>query len=126
MSYLFMHLGLFAEPTTNQHNNMLSLQAISRFKIASLVPENGQVSYNDLARSTGVDVQMLKRVLRHAMTMRVFQEPTPGMVAHTAASKLLTRPHMDDWMHTASEEMWPVACKVSRHMWHITYDIYPL
>ncbi|KAI5920332.1 S-adenosyl-L-methionine-dependent methyltransferase [Camillea tinctor] len=71
------------------HNNSLCLQAIAEFKIADLVPENGQASFDDIASQTPMTSEMMARLLRHAMTMRIFREPEAGMVAHTAASRIL-------------------------------------
>ncbi|KAF7956540.1 hypothetical protein EAE96_003876 [Botrytis aclada] len=93
------------------HNNMATLQAVSRLKIASLVPDGGQISFGQLAKLTGLDTASIRRILRHAMTMRVFCEPHPEMVAHTSISKALTKPHGNDWMTTGCEEMWPAATK---------------
>lgn len=92
---------------------MLCLQAIVRFGIAGKLSVGEKVSYKQLGESTGLNEQLLRRLLRHAMTMRVFSEPSTGFVAHTAASKLLAEPHMHDWMRTGCEEMWPAATRVS-------------
>ncbi|CAD6565805.1 MAG: hypothetical protein ASARMPREDX12_006780 [Alectoria sarmentosa] len=91
---------------------MLCLQAITRFDIAKKFSAGEQLSYTQLAESTGLNEQLLRRLLRHAMTMRVFSEPSKDFVAHTAASMLLTEPHMHDWMRTGCEEMWPAATRV--------------
>lgn len=91
---------------------MVSLQAISRFKIASHVPSQGRVSYEELAKSSGLSKDVLKRLLRHAMTRHIFCEPEPGMVEHTVTSRSLIVPHMQDWMTVGSHEMWPAATKM--------------
>lgn len=91
---------------------MASLQAISRFHIASKVPSNGLISYKELAPKAGVDEPMLRRLLRHAMTLRIFREPRPGMVAHTQASKLLARSDVNSFMAYHPEIGWPTAAKV--------------
>ncbi|KAF6228460.1 hypothetical protein HO133_008190 [Letharia lupina] len=102
LNLLFRHGG---------HNNMLCLQAITRFDIAKKFTVGEQVSYAHLSKSTGLNEQLLRRLLRHAMMMRVFSEPTKGLVAHTAASNLLAEPCMHDWMKTGREEMWPAATR---------------
>ncbi|GAW10668.1 hypothetical protein ANO14919_000020 [Xylariales sp. No.14919] len=94
------------------HNNMVSLQTISHLGIPSLVPLGGKISFDEISQAVGLNEQMIKRILRHAMTMRVFREPSPGMVAHTKASRALTRPHINDWMKTATEDVWPTAIKM--------------
>ncbi|KAI1443858.1 S-adenosyl-L-methionine-dependent methyltransferase [Annulohypoxylon stygium] len=94
------------------HNNMVCLQAISRFDIANLVPERGRISFDDIAKTTGLGPIMTRRMLRHAMTMRVFQEPEPDMVAHTKASKALTDIDTSNWLKGGCKEMWSAALKM--------------
>lgn len=92
---------------------MVSLHAISRFKIAEKVPTNGdQISFANLAAQTGVPERMMQRLLRHAITMHVFREPQEGFVAHTQASKALVKPDMAHWLASGTEDMWPAATKV--------------
>ncbi|KAF7527536.1 hypothetical protein G7054_g10430 [Neopestalotiopsis clavispora] len=93
-------------------NNCVSLQAISRFNMASLVPAGGQTTYANIAEQTGLDERSVRRVIRHAITMRVFREPEPGVVAHTQASKALTNPIANDWVSCGTEEMWPASSKM--------------
>lgn len=69
------------------------------------------MSFADIAKKTPLTEQMVGRLLRHAMTMRIFYEPEPGMVAHTRASKILADPVTNDWLRTGTEEMWPAAAK---------------
>ena len=104
--------GVFQLAYHPQHNNPVALQAIARFEIASMVPHRGQVSFAEVATHTGLDEKLLRRLLRHAMTMRVFYEPEPGMISHTKASKLFANSDMNDWLRIGTEEMWPAATKV--------------
>jgi hypothetical protein len=67
---------------------VLPIAAINRWGIAKLVPADGDISYEDLAKATGVSESILQRTLRHAMTSRLFCEKG-GKVAHTPTSKLL-------------------------------------
>lgn len=91
---------------------MVSLQAMSRFGIANMVPKGGgQTSFASIAKQTGVPEQMVQRLLRHAMTMRVFREPQPNAVAHTQASKIIIDPSTSHWLATGTEDMWPAAVK---------------
>lgn len=80
--------------------------------MAGMVPSGGQMSFADMAAQTRLPEQMVRRLLRHAMTMRVFRETEPGMVAHTRASKALAAPEMRDWLRVGTEEMWPSAVEV--------------
>ncbi|KAH8751348.1 putative Sterigmatocystin 8-O-methyltransferase [Diaporthe sp. PMI_573] len=93
------------------HNNPTCMLAIATFNIASVVPGNGMISFREIAQQTPMTEEMTTRLLRHAMTMRIFQEPQPGMVAHTSASKVLTNPGANAWLQSGTEEMWPAATK---------------
>ena len=44
------------------------------------------------------------------MTNRIFREPTPGTIAHTASSRVLaTSTSMDNWIGFCVDDMWPAA-----------------
>jgi hypothetical protein len=92
---------------------MVSLQAISRFNIANLVPVGGQISFDEIAKQTGLGPTMTRRMLRHAMTMRLFREPEHDMVAHTKVSRALQDIDISNWLRGGCEEMWPTALRVS-------------
>lgn len=62
---------------------------------------------------TPLDPINLARVLRHAMTNRIFHEPSPGLVAHTAASRELAQDAaLQDWVGFNTEELFPSVAKV--------------
>lgn len=100
---------------------MISLQAIYRFGLATSFPKGkDQATFGEIAIESGLHESQVRRILRHAMSYRIFQEPRKGIVAHTAASKMLaSNPLMRQWIGMVSEEMWPSATKVhlptSRH-----------
>ncbi|KAK4207347.1 6-hydroxytryprostatin B O-methyltransferase [Rhypophila decipiens] len=95
-----------------RHNNAVSFQAIARYNIAAMIPPHRSTSFTDIGSRTGLGTQMTSRLLRHAMTMRIFHEPTPGTVSHTRASRMLASPEMNAWMRIGTEEMWPAATKM--------------
>jgi hypothetical protein len=90
-------------------SNFAPLAAIYRFKIASFVPSEGDISFTDLADECSLQENDLKRIIRYAATHhRVFQEPRPGFVAHTAASKILSeKEKISDIMGLTFAECWP-------------------
>ena len=96
---------------------MVSLHSIQRYHIARHVPQDHPVSYPELAHSTGLEPELLKRLIRHAIANRVFKEPKKGFVEHTATSRLLAGSKASSWMGVGCEEMWPAALKVSIHAW---------
>jgi len=76
------------------------------------VPLNGDVSYADIAKSAGADEVNIRRLIRHAITNRIFREPREGYVAHTAASRvLLEDTQMIDWVGLCSAEFFPAAAR---------------
>ncbi|KAL4973075.1 hypothetical protein BDW66DRAFT_154155 [Aspergillus desertorum] len=96
-----------------RHHDMSSLRWIYHFKIAPAIPLDRAISYAEVAAETDVDVDHLTRMLRHAMTNRLFTEPEPGMVAHTAPSALLvTTQALNDWVGYTTEETFPASATV--------------
>jgi len=92
---------------------MVSLHSIQRYGIARHLPSDHPVSYTQLAHSTGLEPELLKRLVRHAIMHRVFREPTKGFIEHTATSRPLVGSNVDSWMNVGCEEMWLAALKVS-------------
>ncbi|KAL4808157.1 O-methyltransferase-domain-containing protein [Aspergillus unguis] len=96
-----------------RYHDMSSLRWIYHFQIAPAVPLSGSIPYHAVAQKTGVAEDHLKRMLRHAMTNRLFCEPVPGEVAHTASSALLvTSRALNDWVGYTTEETFPASAKV--------------
>ncbi|GJN86694.1 hypothetical protein PLIIFM63780_010275 [Purpureocillium lilacinum] len=97
--------------------NNLSLQAIWDFKIPQAVPLDGTITYEDLAAKVselnGFDIPMLnlRRLIRHAMTNRIFVEPEKGRVAHTRMSRLvLEDAPLSNWVGFMCNDLWlPIA-----------------
>jgi hypothetical protein len=77
-----------------------------------MVPPGGMISYNEIAKQTDLDEPTVRRLLRHAMTLHIFQEPELGMVAHTNASKLLREPGPNAFMSFHPEIAGPSTVKV--------------
>ncbi|KAJ2999003.1 hypothetical protein NUW58_g143 [Xylaria curta] len=93
-------------------NSMVPFQFISHLGVAGMVPLGGRTSFQEIATKTGLSEVNVGRVLRHAIAMRVFQEPEPGIVAHTNISKAITDSSLNDWLKTASRDLWPAATKM--------------
>ena len=90
----------------------ITLHAIYRFGLATSFPDNKEATFEEISQLSGLGASHVQRLLRHAMTHRIFCEPRKGVVAHTAASKYLaTNPLMHEWVGMVYEEMWPAASK---------------
>lgn len=89
------------------------LKLISQFDIAKKVPVDGEISFADLAADVGVEQGALARVLRLGIAFRIFREPRPGLIAHSAASRQIADdPLVASWVGANVDEMWPAAEKV--------------
>lgn len=84
---------------------------MAEFQLAAKV--QGLTSFKEMAENTPLTESMATRLIRHAITMRIFCEPQVGFVAHTAASKLLANPAMNDYLLSVTRERWPAATKAS-------------
>lgn len=73
---------------------------------AKLVPLDSPITLAELQQKTSLDPINLARVLRHAMTTKIFSEPTHGTIAHTAASKLLAEDQaLQAWVGFNTEDI---------------------
>ncbi|KAI1405546.1 sterigmatocystin 8-O-methyltransferase [Hypoxylon fuscum] len=88
-------------------SNVVSIDTIIRFKILDVIPSGSQVSFEDIAEKTNLDKGLVRRLLRHAITMRILREPEPGMVAHTKISKFLAIPYITIPRVGEAIEKWP-------------------
>lgn len=96
-----------------QHNALISLQATCRFNFATSVPDGEEVSFAEMATTSGLPEHVVRRLVRQAAAHHIFREPRKGFVAHTAASRMLAvNPQMRQWVGMVTEEMWPAAAKV--------------
>jgi len=102
---------------TLKHDGLLSTQAIDRFNILSSFPTHEEASFEEISKTCGMNEIDVRRILRHAMTKRIFHEPRKGIVAHTAASKLLAEDlKMSDWVGTVTDELWQAASQTVNAM----------
>jgi hypothetical protein len=80
---------------------------------AKLFPVGSTITLAELQEKTSLDPVNLARVIRHAMTNNLFTEPSPGVIAHTAASKLLAEDAaLQAWVGFNGEDIFPSAGKV--------------
>ncbi|KAF2730279.1 sterigmatocystin 8-O-methyltransferase precursor [Polyplosphaeria fusca] len=101
----------------DRFNSWTSTQVIERFGIARAFPPGETATFEDIAQACSLPVSDTRRILRHAMTSYIFKEPSPGVVAHTAASKTLAEiPPLAQCIGFLGNEMWPSASRVSDAM----------
>ncbi|KAK4178876.1 S-adenosyl-L-methionine-dependent methyltransferase [Triangularia setosa] len=92
----------------------LALAAINHYRIAKLVPLDGTpISLASLQALTPLDPINLARLVRLAITNKIFYEPTPGHIAHTAASKVLAEDtDLQAWVGFNGEDILPASAHV--------------
>ncbi|GME52363.1 O-methyltransferase [Neofusicoccum parvum] len=97
----------------SQFNDNISLQALLRFNILAAIPENDTTTFDAIAAATSLPVPLATRLVRHAALSHVLAEPTPGRVAHTAASLALrdNTAGVRDWVDMTFEEWGPAAVR---------------
>lgn len=104
--------GIFTEVTWSCADE-ISLGAIYDYQLAIHVPvspHDASTTFAQISKSSGLNVDLVERFLRHAMANRIFTEDPPGHVKHTAASRLLaTDPDLNDAIGVQLRETWPVA-----------------
>jgi hypothetical protein len=96
-----------------QISNLISIDTVCRLGILEMVPAGGKLSFAEVAEKTGLPRAEVRRVLRHAMAMRILQEPEPEMVAHTKVSKFMSLPHIQAWVQFEGKDTWPACARVS-------------
>jgi hypothetical protein len=100
-------LGPTEHLTSFRHNELLSQHAIARFQLTKLVPIDGTATFAELAAASGLGETHMRKLLRYAMTQRIFCEPRPGVVAHTASSRVIAEnPRLSYYMRFSTDDLW--------------------
>ncbi|KAI6080974.1 putative O-methyltransferase [Hypoxylon rubiginosum] len=96
--------------TSFQHNELVGQQVITRFKLAEAVPIGGEVTFTELAAISGLHEVHLRKILRLAIAQHIFCEPRPGVVAHSAVSRLIAENKvLADWLRYSTDDLWHAA-----------------
>ncbi|CAK3978615.1 Sterigmatocystin 8-O-methyltransferase [Lecanosticta acicola] len=113
-------MGSFASLRAMQSQpdiDMMTFSFITRYEIARKVPNEGGISFEDLAKDCGVPSAFVKRILRYAMTSYLFAERREGLVSHTAMSLLLKEhPFLHSISEIGTQERFPASAKVVEAM----------
>ncbi|KAI0810440.1 S-adenosyl-L-methionine-dependent methyltransferase [Xylaria sp. FL0064] len=94
------------------HDELISQQAITRYRIAHSFPVDKEASFSDIAAATGLDQGLVRRFLRHAIAKDILSEPRPGIVVHNAVSRLLAEDQaVHDWVGASTDDLWQAAAQ---------------
>lgn len=72
-----------------QATDLVDIQGITRLGLTKRIPIGGEATLEQLATHASIGETHMHRILRLAIAQLIFQEIRPGVVAHTAASRLL-------------------------------------
>ncbi|KAF4635107.1 hypothetical protein G7Y89_g2997 [Cudoniella acicularis] len=96
--------------------DILSLQAVVEYKLASHVPLTGTTTYAELAQASNIDESLCRRFVTHAMENGVFLEES-GTIRHSALSRILgTDPEAVAAAALVAGELAPASARVLEAM----------
>ncbi|KAH7121576.1 O-methyltransferase-domain-containing protein [Dactylonectria macrodidyma] len=104
----------FLQPMLNNHDTM-TLDLLNQFDFFTAIPLGGSATYEEISDKTRMPLSLVQRILRHAMTMRLFSEKPPGSgrIVHTAATSLLCEDsHQRSWVGHNLEVIRPATMRV--------------
>lgn len=113
--------------TSNQYNYFVCLHAIYHYKLAEALPVGEEATFEQLAEKCKLNVPDLRRLVRQAISNRMFKEVRKGVVGHSAVSKLLAiDPLFRDYIGMGCEEVWGAAVEVFNPSPRALRQAYPL
>lgn len=88
------------------------LQYLNEYKVPQAVPLSSTTTYREIAAKTNQDESLLKRHIRYAITMHIFDEDSDGNVKHTSFSRLMTtHPFISDAINFHTKELGAASVK---------------
>ncbi|KAK4223466.1 S-adenosyl-L-methionine-dependent methyltransferase [Podospora fimiseda] len=94
--------------STYQPISMISPKAITQFRLVHSFPVGSETSFSALAAHAGISQKHLTKLIRHGIVAHnLFAEPKPGVIVHSAATKLLAENEgIHNWVEYATHEHW--------------------
>jgi hypothetical protein len=85
---------------------------IYHFSLAKAIPLNGTATYAEIEIASGIKESICRRLIRYAILNHIFCEPSPGIVAHTAVSRMMVENQdVQDWIGHNVDEGRPPALR---------------
>lgn len=83
---------------------------MARFNLAQAFPVEGETTFGELSAAVGLGETHIRKLVRHAITQKIFCEPRPGVIAHSACSRLIAEDEpMHSYLRFKTEDLWPAA-----------------
>lgn len=107
-----MEPGFSDAAELGQQNVLLPQQAVTRFGLARNLPVGNETTFAEMSALSGLPEKNIRKVVRYAVAQKIFEEPRPGVIKHSAASRLLAEnPGIHDYVATVSDELWQAAAQ---------------
>ncbi|KAI1123475.1 S-adenosyl-L-methionine-dependent methyltransferase [Nemania abortiva] len=98
-------------------NALLPQQAVTRFGLARNLPVGSETTFAEMAASSGLTESNVRKLVRYAVAQKIFEEPRPGIITHSAASRLLAEdPAVHDYVAACSDDLWQAAAQTCNAM----------
>ena len=83
-----------------------ALKIFYHYQLWKLVPAEGTISLEDLAKLVKLDVHRLAAFMRQLINRRIFLEPEPNRIAHSTASFLVARnDSLQSWIAACTDDI---------------------
>ncbi|EPE28293.1 S-adenosyl-L-methionine-dependent methyltransferase [Glarea lozoyensis ATCC 20868] len=94
-------------------NAWICVTALQRFGIAKSFPITESSTFGEIAQKCSISESDTRRIVRQAIAFYIFTEPSPGVIAHTAASKALAQlPAVGAFIDFIAGEMLPASTRL--------------
>ncbi|GAW18307.1 hypothetical protein ANO14919_077820 [Xylariales sp. No.14919] len=98
-------------------NALLPLQAVTRFGLARSLPVGDETTLSNMAKLSGLTESDTRKVVRYAVAQKIFEETRPGVITHSAASRLLAQdPGVHDYVAACTDELWQASAQTCNAM----------
>ena len=87
-----------------------------------MIPAGGKITFDEISEKTGLAKYAVRSLVRHAITMRIFNEVEHEVITHSKISKFLTIPYISGWVEFEARDTWPANTRVSAHDCTITSE----
>ncbi|KAI0535678.1 S-adenosyl-L-methionine-dependent methyltransferase [Xylaria digitata] len=71
--------------------DLASFQIALDFEFFTIIPAEGEISFEELSNRAGLDLDRVSRLVRMLITFRFFEEKTPGFISHSSSSIVLLK-----------------------------------
>ncbi|KAF2820840.1 putative Sterigmatocystin 8-O-methyltransferase [Ophiobolus disseminans] len=92
--------------------NLVTIDGVCRYKIPDMIPAGGKITFDEISEKTGLAKYAVRRLVRHAITMRIFDEPEHEVITHSKVSKFLTIPQINGWVEFEARDVWPANARI--------------